>query len=96
MTVSDELLKKFKVSIGDFNNNADNELDGYYKNFLSLALSDLESDDISETQLNSELGQSATILYAEALMNKTDISANQTITLLRHKLAILTKGERDV
>ena len=91
--VSDDLLKLYKQSIGDLNTNG-NPLDNYYKGFLIAALSDLESDDISDEQLNSELGKFTTCLLAEALMNKTDIANNSTITLLKNKLSILTKGDR--
>lgn len=92
MSVSDELLKMFKRSIGDYNNFVQN--DDYYTNFLDQAISDLITDDISENQLNSELGQAVTILYAKALMNETDIATNQTISLLRNKLSLLSKGEK--
>lgn len=93
MSVDDSLLKQYKLSIGDFNGN---DLDEYYKNLLLMAISDLESDDISLLQLDSELGRALTILYAEALMNKTDIATNPTISLLRNKLSIMTKGDRNV
>lgn len=93
IVVSDDLLKLYKQSIGDLNTNG-NPLDNYYKGFLIAALSDLESDDISDEQLNSELGKFTTCLLAEALMNKTDIANNSTITLLKNKLSILTKGDR--
>ena len=93
MSVDDSLLKQYKLSIGDFNGN---DLDEYYKNLLLMAISDLESDDISPLQLDSELGRALTILYAEALMNKTDIATNPTISLLRNKLSIMTKGDRNV
>ena len=89
---SDVLLNRYKVSIGDFNKE-NNPLDEYYKNFIVLAYNDLISDDISEERLNSELGKALTCLYAEALMNKTDIANNSTITLLKNKLSILTKGD---
>lgn len=92
MSVSNDLLKLYKQSIGDFNNNG-NPLDDYYKGFLIAALSDLESDDISKANIDSELGKFTTCLIAEALMNKTDIANNSTITLLRNKLSILTKGD---
>ena len=91
--ISDDLLKLYKQSIGDLNANG-NPLDDYYKGFLIAARSDLESDDISQKQLDSELGQFTTCLIAEALMNKTDIANNSTITLLKNKLSILTKGDR--
>lgn len=92
MIVNDELLEMYKKSIGDFNKNA--IMDNYYTNFLNMAIADLESDDISEMQLLTMLGQSTICLYAEALMNKTDIATNPTITLLRNKLSDMTKGDR--
>lgn len=92
MVVSEELLKMYKKSIGDFN--ATTIMDNYYTTFLNMAIADLESDDISEIQLSSNLGQTALCLYAEALMNKTDIATNPTITLLRNKLSDMTKGDR--
>lgn len=92
MVVSEELLKMYKKSIGDFN--ATTIMDNYYTTFLNMAIADLESDDISEIQLSSNLGQTVLCLYAEALMNKTDIATNPTITLLRNKLSDMTKGDR--
>lgn len=92
MKVTEELLKMYKQSIGDFN--ATTLMDSYYSNFLKMAIADLESDDIGEVQLSTTLGQSAICLYAEALMNKTDIATNPTITLLRNKLSDMTKGDR--
>jgi hypothetical protein len=90
--VSKELLKDYKYSIGDFSDNS--ELDLYYKKFLTMAMSDLISDDISINVLYSKLGRATTILYAECLMNKLDIATNPTISLLRNKLSIMSKGER--
>lgn len=89
---SDVLLNKYKLSIGDFNKE-NNPLDEYYKTWISRAFADLIEDDISAERLNSELGHSLICLYAEALMNKTDIANNSTITLLKNKLSILTKGD---
>lgn len=91
MSVDQSLLKQFKLSIGDFSGN---ELDSYYSQHLLMAMADLLSDDISKPQLDSELGRALTILYAEALMNKTDIATNPTISLLRNKLSLMTKGDR--
>lgn len=92
MLVSDDLLKLFKTSIGDFNQI--NIMDEYYKTFLTMAINDLASDDISDIQLMTTLGQTTICLYAEALMNRTDIATNPTITLLRNKLSDMTKGDR--
>ena len=44
MLVSEDLLKMFKKSIGDFN--ATTIMDDYYTNFLNMAIADLENDDI--------------------------------------------------
>lgn len=93
MLVSFELLAKYKKSIGDLNTDESLQ-DEYYTGFLNQAISDLITDDISETQLNSELGKSCIILYAESLMNKTDIATNPTISLIRNKLSLLSKGDR--
>lgn len=93
LQVSDELLKQYKTSIGDLNG-GDVEQDNYYKNFLLMAKSDLITDDISTDNLDSELGKALTILYAKALMNDTDIATNPTISLLRNKLSLMTKGDR--
>lgn len=93
LQVSDELLKQYKTSIGDLNS-SDTEQDNYYKNFLLMAMSDLITDDIDDKVLNSELGKALTILYAKALMNDTDIATNPTISLLRNKLSLMTKGDR--
>lgn len=87
------LLEKFKKSIGDFGSATP---DDYYQTFLNMAIYDLESDDISEDVLHGDLGIVTIVLYAEALMNKTDIATNPTITLLRNKLSIMTKGARNV
>ena len=93
--VSDDLLQLYKKSIGDFNANG-NPLDDYYKGFLVSALSILESEDISKANIDSELGKFTTCLIAEGLMNKTDIANNSTITLLKEKLSITTKGDANV
>lgn len=86
-----DLLTEFKTSIGDFGSA---NPDSYYLSFLNAARADLSTDDIDETVLNGDLGRVTTVLYAEALMNKTDIATNPTIALLRNKLAIMTKGGR--
>lgn len=92
MSVSASLLKLYKQSIGDFNFE-NNPLDEYYSVFLTLAYADLSTDDISIQNLESELGQSLICLYAEALMNKTDVAKDPTITLLKNKLSLMTKGD---
>ena len=73
MSVSDNLLKLYKQSIGDFNF-SNNPLDEYYKVWLISAYADLIEDDISADRLESQLGQFLICLYAECLMNKTDIA----------------------
>ena len=88
----DELLAKFKLSIGDLT--PGNALNEYYSNFLCMAKWQLLSNDISEEALSSQMGQSAVILYAEALMNKRDIANDATLTLLRNMLSTETKGAR--
>lgn len=87
-----KLLAKFKQSIGDMDTEINPE-DDYYKQFILMAYADLSSDDISQTQLESELGQSLIILYAEQRMNGVDIASDKTIELLRNKLSLMTKGE---
>lgn len=87
-----QLLAKFKQSIGDMDVESTAE-DGYYKQFIEMAYADLSSDDISQTQLESELGQSLIVWYAEQRMNGVDIANDKTIELLRNKLSIMTKGE---
>ena len=87
-----QLLAKFKQSIGDMDVESTAE-DGYYKQFIEMAYADLSSDDISQAQLESELGQSLIVLYAEQRMNGVDIANDKTIELLRNKLSIMTKGE---
>jgi len=92
ITISNDLLNLYKKSIGDFNGT---DLDEYYKTFLTMAIGDLTTDDIDYCLLtNSDLGQSLIVLYAEKLMNKEDIATNPTISLLRNKLSIITKGQR--
>lgn len=88
----DDLLAMLKKSVGDLSNS--NDLDEYYNNFLNIAKYDLSTDDISENVLNSDIGKATIVAYAIALINNQDIATNQTITLLRNKLADITKGER--
>ena len=87
-----KLLARFKRSIGDMDNGNKPE-DEYYKPFIEMAYADLSSDDISEAQLESELGQSLIVWYAEQRMNGVDIASDKTIELLRNKLSLMTKGE---
>lgn len=87
-----KLLARFKRSIGDMYNGNKPE-DEYYKPFIEMAYADLSSDDISEAQLESELGQSLIVWYAEQRMNGVDIANDKTIELLRNKLSLMTKGE---
>ena len=87
-----QLLAKFKLSIGDMDTEINPE-DDYYKQFILMAYADLASDDISQAQLESELGQSLIVLYAEQRMNGVDIASDKTIELLRNKLSLMTKGE---
>ena len=87
-----QLLAKFKLSIGDMDTEI-NPKDDYYKQFILMAYADLASDDISEEQLESELGQSLIVLYAEQRMNGVDIASDKTVELLRNKLSIMTKGD---
>ena len=87
-----QLLAKFKLSIGDMDTEINPE-DDYYKQFILMAYADLVTDDISEEQLESELGQSLIVLYAEHRMNGVDIASDKTVELLRNKLSIMTKGD---
>ena len=87
-----QLLAKFKKSIGDMDTEINPE-DDYYRQFIEMAYADLASDDISKVQLESELGQSLIVLYAEQRMNGVDIASDKTIELLRNKLSLMTKGE---
>ena len=93
ISVDKYLLADYKKSIGDFSAEG-SPLDEYYEGFLLTAMYDLATDDISGKHLESELGRALTIIYAEALMNKTDIATNPTISLLRNKLSLMTKGDR--
>ena len=87
-----KLLARFKRSIGDMDNGNKPE-DEYYKPFIEMAYADLVTDDISEENLASELGQSLIVLYAEQRMNGVDIASDKTVELLRNKLSIMTKGD---
>lgn len=87
-----ELLAMFKKSIGDLS--ADTGLDAYYTGFLQMAKAQLEAEDISEMILASDLGQFATVLCAELVMNDKSTADNSTLILLRNILTAQTKGER--
>ncbi len=86
------LLPQFKLTIGDLTPSSD--LDGYYLNFLTMAAASLLEDDISEAVLSSELGVSAVVLYAKALMNEKDTATDPTLILLKNTLSVQTKGDR--
>lgn len=86
------LLPKFKLTIGDLTPSSD--LDDYYLNFLKMAAASLCENDISETVLQTELGNSAVVLYAKALLNEKDVATDQTLILLRNTLSVQTKGNR--
>lgn len=88
----DDLLVMLKRSVGDLNEST--ELDDYYINYLEQARADLISDDISDTVIDSDMGKLTIVAYAKLLINDQDIATNQTIALLRNKLADMTKGER--
>jgi hypothetical protein len=89
--VTPELLSTFKKSIGDLNGDA---LDNYYTEQLEAAIAEFSAEDISETQLQSDLGKKAIVFYAKILMNGGDIATNPTINLHKIKLSLATKGER--
>ena len=86
------ILPKFKLSVGDLT--PGEEMDEYYLNLLTMAKEQILSNDISETVLDSELGASAIILYAKALMNEKDVATDPTLILLINTLSAKTKGER--
>ena len=88
-----ELLNTFKLTIGDLTPSTEN--DAYYQNFINQAKAQLLSNDIDEETLTeTELGQSAIVAYAEALMYKRDVATDPTLTLLRNTLSAQTKGKR--
>lgn len=88
----DDLIAMLKLSVGDLSKSTD--LDEYYLDKINRAKYDLLSDDISDTVIDSEIGKITIVAYAAAVINNQDIATNQTITLLRNKLADMTKGER--
>lgn len=87
-----DLLIELKKSIGIIAE--DNSLDDFYISKLNIAKIDLQSEDISEAVLDSEIGHTTIILYAELLLEQKDIASNPTLTFLRNKLSLITKGER--
>ena len=94
--VYEDLLVDFKRSIGDYS--GENEIqDDYYIGMLKRAVNELLLEDISLERLTkTEAGKSLVVLYAETLMNKTDIATDQSINLLKIKLSLATKGDRYV
>ena len=94
--IYEDLLVDFKRSIGDYS--GDNSIqDDYYIGMLKRAVNELLLEDISLERLTkTEAGKSLVVLYAETLMNKTDIATDQTINLLKIKLSLATKGDRYV
>jgi hypothetical protein len=92
MAEANELLTKFKKSIGDLS--GDTALDDYYTNCLTQAQAMLTSEDISATVLETDVGEFATILCAELIMTQKNLADNSTLTLLRNILTAKTKAER--
>lgn len=90
--ISDDLLKTLKLSIGNLMD--DGSLDSYYKAQLDIAYADLLSEDISEEVLQTAIGHTTQILYAQALINKQEIATNPTILSLKIKLSTMTKARR--
>lgn len=90
--MTQELLTMFKRTIGDLSDST--ELNEYYTNFLVMAKSQLAAEDISDSQLSCELGQFATVLTAQLIMDNKSVADNSTLILLRNLLAARTKGER--
>jgi len=86
------LLPQFKLTIGDLTPSSD--LDEYYLNFLAMAAASLRQNDISDEVLSTDLGCSAVVLHAKALMDKTDVATDPTLILLRNTLSVQTKGNR--
>ncbi len=86
------LLPQFKLTIGDLKPSSD--LDDYYLNFLTMAAAGVRKDDISDEVLQTELGNSYIVLYADALINKRDVATDPTLILLRNTLSVQTKGMR--
>ncbi len=88
-----DLIAMFKLSIGDLTPTTEN--DGYYKTFIDQAKAILLSNDIDEVVLlDTDLGKTTVVAFAEALMNKRDVAVDPTLTLLRNTLSAQTKGQR--
>lgn len=88
-----DVLTTFKLTIGDLTPTTQN--DTYYQNFIDQAKAQLLADDIDEEILTeTELGQSAIVLVAEALMEKRDVANDPTLLLLKNTLSAKTKGKR--
>ena len=87
------LIKKLKLTMGDFTPNSE-DLDEYYGNFLDMAAAELRANDISETVLAGELGQCAIVLYAKTKIEGGDTVKDATCIFLRNTLSVQTKGER--
>ena len=88
----EELLAMFKRSIGDLSNNSD--MDEYYINFILQAQTILQSEDISESVLDTDFGKVTIVFAAKLLMDGQDIANNPTLTLMRNSLTAQTKAER--
>ena len=86
------LLTELKNSIGDMN--ATSTMDDFYKQNIKIAYSDLESDDIDEVTMKTELGKATIVQYATLLIKEQDVATNQTLLMLRNRLADITKGRR--
>ena len=87
-----DVLTTLKKSIGDMN--ATSNMDDFYKTNIKIAYSDLETDDIDKTILESELGKATIVQYAKLLINEQDVASNPTLLILRNRLADMTKGNR--
>ena len=88
-----EILTAFKLTIGDLTPSTQNA--PYYQNFINQAKAQLLSEDIDEQILTeTELGRSAIVLQAVALMEKRDVANDPTLLLLRNQLSAQTKGHR--
>lgn len=88
----EKLLESLKKSLGVLID--DNSSDAFYEKKLEIAQYDLESEDVSKTVLDTDIGRATQILYAQALIEKKDIATHSTIIFLKNKLSAMTKGER--